>query len=76
MISEAVQTHVVGQVITDLDKVIVEADDAYLEIVQRSRSELIGLKALSFTLPSDRQVSQTVLDNLIESGRMPTPSGR
>ena len=58
----------VGLAITGSDQVILDVDDAYLELVGHHRAELIGRHALSFTYKGDLPTNQLHLDRLSIDG--------
>ena len=59
----------IGQVITSDQHVILHVDDAYLAIIGRDRSEMVGRHALSFTFGDDLDRVGPLLDRLAASGQ-------
>ncbi|RZM11065.1 MAG: PAS domain S-box protein [Sphingomonas sp.] len=63
-----VQDDRIGLIITDFHDRVIDVDDAYLKIVGRSRGDLLGRHALSFTHDDDLSRNQPLLDGLTRSG--------
>jgi PAS domain S-box-containing protein len=59
----------IGQVITSDQHVILHVDDAYLAIIGRDRSEMVGRHALSFTFSDDLDRVRPMLDRLAACGQ-------
>lgn len=64
----SVQVLAIGISIADADQTILDVDDVFQNMVGRTRKELLGRKALSFTFQADLKVNRPALNELAVGG--------
>lgn len=65
----AVEVSAVAQCLADADHRLVACDDAYLELLGRERSDVIGCHVLDLTYAPDRPINAIMLRSLASAGQ-------